>query len=79
MMMPTNMVRKIKSITGRAVFQQAPEVKQQLWGGEFWSNGYYLATVGRNGSERVIHSYVTQQGREKEYEQLHKDQLKLFL
>ena len=79
MVLPSNMVRKIKSITARAVFQQAPEIKQQLWGGEFWSNGYYLSTVGRNGSEKAIFNYVKQQGREKEYNQLHKDQLKLFL
>ena len=79
MVLPSNMVRKVKSITARAVFKQAPEVKKELWGGEFWSNGYYLATVGRNGSEKVIYNYVKQQGREKEYEQLHKDQLKFFL
>jgi REP element-mobilizing transposase RayT len=72
------MVRKIKSITGRAVFLQAPEVKKQLWGGEFWSDGYYLSTVGRSGSEKVIFNYVKQQGREQEYTQLHKDQLTLF-
>jgi len=79
MVLPSNMVRKVKSITARAVFKQAPEVKKELWGGEFWSNDYYLATVGRNGSEKVIYNYVKQQGREKEYEQLHKDQLKFFL
>lgn len=78
MTLPSNMVRKIKSLTARDVFAQAPEVKQQLWGGEFWSDGYYLATVGRNASERVIYNYVKQQGREKEYQQLHKDQLILF-
>jgi len=33
-------VQIIKSITGREVFKACPEVKQYLWGGKFWSEGY---------------------------------------
>ena len=78
MTLPTNMVRKIKSLTSREIFDQAPEIKKQLWGGEFWSDGYYLSTVGKNGSETVIQEYVKGQGSQKEYIKLHKDQLQLF-
>lgn len=78
MTLPANMVRKIKSLTSREIFAQAPEVKKQLWGGEFWSDGYYLSTVGKNGSETAIQEYVKGQGRQKEYIKLHKDQLQLF-
>jgi REP element-mobilizing transposase RayT len=52
-------------------------VKKQLWGGEFWTDGYYASTVGKHGNETVIGNYVKSQG--KEYQQLHKDrQLMLF-
>ena len=78
MTLPTNMVRKIKSLTSREIFDQAPEIKKQLWGGEFWSDEYYLSTVGKNGSETAIQEYVKGQGRQKEYIKLHKDQLQLF-
>ena len=78
MKLPTRIVQIIKSITARQVFQQIPEVKKQLWGGEFWSDGYFISTVGRHGSEQAIKKYVQEQGREKEYAQIHKDQLELF-
>jgi len=73
---PTMIIQTVKSITAREVFRQAPEVKEKLWGGEFWSDGYYVATVGQRGSEETIRKYVQNQG--KEYQQLHVQQLKLF-
>ena len=78
MMLPTKIVRAVKSITAKKIFTAIPSIRQELWGAEFWSNGYYLATVGGNGSETVIKHYVKQQGRAKEYVMIHKDQLKLF-
>ena len=39
------MVRKFKSITAREIFRNFPEIKKQLWGGEFWTDGYYVATI----------------------------------
>ena len=32
---PTKIIQTVKSITAREVFRQAPEVKKELWGGEF--------------------------------------------
>ena len=55
-----------------------PSVKKQLWGGEFWSDGYYVSTVGQHATEEVIWQYVRKQGQEKEYKKLHVQQLKLF-
>lgn len=78
MMLPKNIVQTIKSITARQVFHRYPEVKKMLWGGEFWSDGYYISTVGRHSSEQIITKYVKLQGRGQEYVQIHKDQLKLF-
>ena len=78
MMLPKRIVQIVKSITAREIFRQAPEVKKQLWGGEFWSDGYFICTIGRHGSEQAVSQYVKQQGQEKDYVQLHTNQLKLF-
>ncbi len=55
-------VQIIKSITAREIFKQMPEVKKQLWGGQFWSDGYFVSTVGAHSSEEVIKQYVKNQG-----------------
>lgn len=75
---PTKIIQMIKSLTAREVFKKAPEVKRQLWGEEFWSDGYYVSTVGQKGSEETIRKYVKEQGKEEEYQQLYGQQLKLF-
>jgi REP element-mobilizing transposase RayT len=53
-------------------------VKKQLWGGEFWTKGYFVNTVGQQGNEASIARYVKNQGREKEYQVVHRKQLSLF-
>lgn len=67
---PTQIVRVIKSITAREVFAQCPDVKKKLWGGEFWSDGFYVATVSAHGNEEVVAKYVKNQG--KEYNKLYR-------
>jgi putative transposase len=76
---PTQLVKMIKSLTARAIFRRAPTVKKQLWGGEFWSKGYFISTVGRHGSEEVIRQYVRKQGLEKAYTKLHSQNIQLDL
>lgn len=80
---PTYSVSKIitiiTSLTAREIFRLHPEVKHQLWGGEFWTDGYYTNTVSQHGNEQTISLYVKNQGVEKEYKTLHKSvQLSLF-
>ena len=75
---PTKVVRVIKSLTAREIFRRVPAVKKYLWGGEFWSDGYYISTVGRHGSEGEVQRYIATQGRQKEYVKLHTQQLRLF-
>lgn len=69
------MVRTIKSITAREIFHKLPEVKKDLWGGNFWTSGYYTNTVGHYGNAEVIKKYVENQG--KQYSQLYTQQLNL--
>lgn len=73
----SKLVRQVKSLTARHIFSRCPHVKKQLWGGEFWSDGFFASTVGKHGDETMIGKYVREQG--KTYEQLHSDhQLTMF-
>ena len=75
----TKIVTMVKSIVAREVFKRCPEVKKQLWGGEFWDKGYFVNTVGQHGTEKVIANYVKGQGIEKDYKSLKvNNQLKMF-
>ena len=74
---PVTIVNTIKSITAREMFRRRPEVKKQLWGGEFWSAGYFINTVGQHGNESIIMKYIQNQGKEKEYTKLHQQKLAL--
>ena len=65
----TKLVRMIKSISAREIFKKCPYVKKQLWGGEFWSDGFFASTVGKHGNESMIGNYVKNQGQE--YEKIH--------
>ena len=47
----TRIVTTVKSVIAREVFAKVPEVKQWLWGGACWGEGYFVNTVGQHGSE----------------------------
>ena len=76
--LPQSIAQIVKSITARHVFKQYPEVKNDLWGGEFWTKGYYLNTVGRSGSENVVRQYIKSQGKPNDYHQFHQNHPTLF-
>lgn len=63
-------IRLIKSITAKAIFREVPEIKEDLWGGEFWTDGYYIATVSGRGTKKIIENYIKSQGREQNTKQL---------
>jgi len=63
-------VRLYKSNTARELFRKFPDLKKSLWGGEFWSDGYYLATVGEKGNWNAVERYVRNQGKTLEEVQL---------
>ena len=59
---PSEIVRIYKSITARELFQALPQLRKELWGGAFWSSGYFVATVGQRGGYAAIKRYVQSQG-----------------
>src|SRR4030042_6573933 len=60
---PSRVIQIVKSITARAFFRQFPEIKTELWGGEFWSDGGYIGTVGEGANADIIRNYIKKQGR----------------
>jgi putative transposase len=51
-------VSMFKSLSARAIFREFPQVKRQLWGGEFWEDGYFARTVGDKVTAEVIRKYI---------------------
>ncbi len=72
----TRIVTILKSITAREIYKTHPEVKKLLWGGNFWTRGYYVNTVGSHGTEEVIQNYVKKHGGN--YKIIYSQQLSLF-
>ena len=72
----SKIVQIIKSITSREVFKTYPEVKKELWGGNFWTSGFYANTVGQYGNKDAIKKYVENQG--KKYKIMYSEQLSLW-
>jgi len=66
----SDVVRIFKSITAKQLFSQFPLLKKDLWGGEFWSDGFYIATISERGNWKVVENYVANQGKTKDITQL---------
>ena len=58
-------VRIMKSMSAREIFVRYPEVKRELWDGEFWEDGYFVRTVGDKVTSDTIKRYIQYHKREK--------------
>jgi len=58
------------------IFNKYPDLKKQLWGGQFWSDGGYIGTVGDGVTSDIIKDYVEKQGTKEEKEGI--SQMKLL-
>jgi putative transposase len=54
----SRVVGMLKSISASVIFEEHPEVKRDLWGGEFWEDGYFVRTVGDKVTAEVIRKYI---------------------
>jgi len=50
----SRVVGMLKSISASVIFREHSEVKKELWGGEFWEDGYFVRTVGDKVTAEVI-------------------------
>ena len=48
----------MKAVSAKEIREEFPEVRKQLWGGEFWEDGYFARTVGDKVTAEVIKTYI---------------------
>ena len=59
---PSDIMQICKSITAKEVFKKFPEIKDELWGGHFWTEGGHIDTVGDGYGEEKMKEYIRNQG-----------------
>lgn len=69
----SQVVTRFKSLSARTIFREHPQAKRQLWGGEFWEDGYFVRTVGDKVTAEVIKKYIQHHQQDRD-----SPQLKLF-
>lgn len=69
----------IKSITAREIFSKHKEIRKIMWGGNIWTSGYYVNTVGLYSNKEAIKKYIQNQGKEEEYSKLYQGTLNFEL
>ena len=67
---PAQVVQIMKSISARETFEQYPQLRKQLWAGEFWGAGYFVRSVGDKVTTETIRNYIRYQDQEHEDGQL---------
>src|ERR671919_381542 len=48
----------LKSMSASELFKEFPELRRQLYGGEFWEDGYFVRTVGDQVTAEVVKRYI---------------------
>jgi putative transposase len=82
----SKMINLIKGNLSREIFLKFPKMTDTLWGGAFWTAGYYANTVSQYGGEKTIMRYIENQGKNDKtyksnsnYKEIYKDlSLNLF-
>ena len=70
---PSKIMQICKSILAIQIFKKFPKIKEEeLWGGEFWSDGGHIDTVGDGRGLDQVREYVKNQGRKVDRMKLHK-------
>jgi len=54
----SQVVQRFKGGSARSIFHVFPDVKNELWGGEFWEDGYFVRTVGDKVTKDLIKKYI---------------------
>ena len=62
---PSQIIQGVKSITAIEMFKRHPDLRDELWQGELWTDGFFIATVGEGGNKEIIKRYIANQGKKK--------------
>lgn len=73
---PAKVANVLKSITARELLRRVPGLRKELWGAEFWGDGYYVGTVGDGVTEESIKRYIENQGKEDNHAKF--EQMQMF-
>ena len=60
------LVRLFKSITAREMFNRFPKLKEELWGGEYWTDGYHVSSVCERANRGAVERCIRAQGKKPE-------------
>jgi putative transposase len=55
---PSRMVQILKSISARELFRQFPQLREESWAGQVWSDGYFVRGVGDEVTSDVIRRHI---------------------
>lgn len=55
-------VKYLKGITARKLYEEFPEIRNKLWKGQIWNHSYYCETIG-SVSEDNIKRYIENQSK----------------
>ena len=69
----SRIMQVIKSSSAKGEFEKFPELRNELWDAEFWSDGGHIDSVSEGRSLDQIRKYVEEQGSVED-----RTQLKLF-
>jgi putative transposase len=58
---PAEVMNVVKGVTSREMFLKFPELRRDLWAGELWADGYYVASVGDKVTAEVVRRYIRNQ------------------
>jgi putative transposase len=60
----------MKSISAREVFKKFPDLREHLWAGELWNDGYFIRRVVDKVTTDIIRRYFEYQAHENDSVQL---------
>jgi len=58
---PTNIIKVLKGVSARSLYQEFKELKNGFRKGHIWSPSYYVGTAGKLSAE-TIKKYIQEQG-----------------
>ena len=61
---PAQAVQILKSVSAREAFKKLPKLREELWTGKLWSDGYFVRSVGDKVTADIIRKYIEYQRHE---------------
>ena len=62
---PARAVAIIKSVSTKLLFKKYKWLKNLYWGGEIWSAGYFVRSIGSGLTREAIEKYIQEQSAER--------------